>query len=60
MSISDIVFATHLVPKKIRKMQRPKLLVILTGKIEAITQMDYWLKVTPKRSYFGPIILTPF
>ena len=41
-------------------MQRPKLLVIFTGKIEAITQMDYWVKVTPKRSYFGPIILTPF
>ena len=41
-------------------MQRPKLLVILTGKIEPITQMDYWVKVTPKRSYSGPMILTPF
>ena len=41
-------------------MQRPKLVVIFTGKIEAITQMYYWVKVTPKKSYFGPIILTPF
>ena len=41
MSISDIVVAAHSVPSKIRKLQRPKLLVILTGIIEAITQMDY-------------------
>ena len=41
-------------------MQRPKLLVIFTGKIEAITQLAHWIKVTPKRNYFGPIILTPF
>ena len=57
MRVSDIVFAAHLVPYKMRKTQRP-----ITSHFdrENVTQMDYGVKVFPKRSYFGPIILTPF
>ena len=40
MRVCDIVFVAHLVLYKVRKSQRPKLLGLLIGKIEAVTQMD--------------------
>ena len=54
MRVSDIVFAAHLVPYK-----RP-ITSYFDREIKAVTQMDYGVKVFPKRSYFGAIILTPF
>ena len=59
MRVSDIVFAAHLVPYKMRKTQRP-ITSYFDREIKAVTQMDYGVKVFPKRSYFGAIILTPF
>ena len=59
MKVSDIVFATHLVPYKMRKTQRP-ITSYFDREIKAVTQMDYGVNVFSKRSYFGPIILTPF